>query len=98
MRRTIQRPTVKRPAITSGTIRLGFCLAVTVVGASAMPFGPAAAQERLLRCMTSIGPARPGHRPQHFAQRHLYAPARNAMFFSRTEATCRWKTARDRHS
>ncbi len=96
----IQRPVARGASgtIAGGTIRSRLCLAAILVGASVMPSGPAVAQERLLRCMTSTGPARPGHPSQHFAQRHFYAPARNAMFFSPAQATCRWGTARHRRS
>ena len=90
--------TIQSPAIPSETIRIRLYLAAILVGTLPMLSGPAAAQERLLRCMTSASPTGPGHRSQLFAQRHLYAPARNAMFFSHAEATCRWKAARHRRS
>ena len=69
-------------------------IALVVIGAWPLLAGPAMAQERLLRCVTSSNVAGPGHHPQRFAQRHLYAPARNAMFFSRGESPCRWQAAR----
>ena len=72
--------------------RRGFALVVLCAGP--LLAGPAMAQERLLRCVTSTNVAGPGHHPQRFAQRHFYAPARNAMFFSPTQSTCRWQAVR----
>ena len=94
----MMHPIIQRPTVASGSNRTRLRLAVILIGASVMSSAPAAAQERLLRCMTSTGPAGPGHLSQHFAQRHFYAPAHNAMFFSPAEATCRWRTARHRRS
>lgn len=81
-----------------GTIQMGFGLALVIAGAWPVLPEPAASQEVLLRCATSAALTAPGHHPQRFAQRHLYAPARNAMFFSHTESACRWKAAQHRRS
>ncbi len=75
-----------------GTIRMATCIAALATAALTGPGAtPAVAHERLLHCATSPAAARPGHRVQHFAPRHYYAPVRSAMYFSRPYTLCRWK-------
>ena len=81
-----------------GIIELGLGAALVAAGMSPTLSKPADAREHPLACLTPAALAMPGHHSQRFAQRHLYAPARDAMFFSHPESTCRWKAAQHRRS
>nr|WP_321986019.1 hypothetical protein [uncultured Lichenicoccus sp.] len=81
-----------------GTIRMATCgLALCIAGPAGPAGRPALAHERLLHCATYPASARPGHRVQHFAPRHYFAPVRSAMYFSRPDVLCRWKAPTRRH-
>ena len=80
---------------------LGYLLAASAIGSGLVPISHAVAHEQLLRCATApiAAPAssQSAYGVQHFGGRGLYAPVRNAMFFSQAGSGCHWKAPRRRH-